>query len=115
MFADSFKRLAKSNADFRRVLYTGSRSQVVAMSIPPGQDIGEETHPTTDQIFLIADGEGEATIGGEVRRFEENGLIFVPAGTLHNIRNTNDEDLKLLTIYAPSEHAEGEVQAKKAL
>lgn len=113
MYVENFKKLAKANTNFRQVLQTGQYVQAVAMSLPVGGDIGEETHPSTDQIFLIVEGEGEAVVGGEKRQFEEKDLIFVPAGTLHNIKNTGDEDLKLITIYAPPAHADGEVQTAK--
>lgn len=113
MFANSFKKLAKANTNFRQVLQTGRYSQIVAMSLPPGTDIGEEVHQTTDQIFLIADGDGEATVGGEKRKIAKKDLLFVPAGTIHNITSTGDEDLKLLTIYAPPAHPDGTVEATK--
>lgn len=113
MFVDNTKFLAKTNRDFRRVLYTGEHSQVVAMSLPVGGDIGEEVHPDTDQIFLIVDGDGEAKVGAATTGVTVDDLVFVPAGELHNIGNTSDRDLKLLTIYSPPAHADGLVQAAK--
>ncbi len=113
MFAEDFKRLALLNNNFRKVLYAGQYSQIVAMSIPSGGEIGEEVHPATDQQFFILRGGGEAVVGGEHHVFTENGFIFVPAGTKHNILCTSNEDLKLLTVYAPPVHAKDEVQEKK--
>lgn len=114
MYLENYKELAKVNTNFRQVLKTGEYAQVVAMSLPVGGDIGEEVHEATDQIFLIADGKGEAVVGGETRPLEKKDLLFVPAGTVHNIKNAGDEDLKLITIYAPPAHADGTVQATKA-
>ena len=37
------------NTDFRRVLYTGKHSQLVLMSLKPGEEIGEETHDHVDR------------------------------------------------------------------
>lgn len=113
MFAGNYESLAKNNTDFRRVLFTGPKSQIVAMCLKPDEGIGEETHPETDQIFLIADGKGEAVIGEETRWVEEGIVFSVPAGTNHNVTNTGDEDLKLLTIYAPPQHPDGTVHATK--
>ena len=113
MFADSFKKLAKTNTNFRQVLYTGQYSQVVAMSIPAGDDIGEEVHPTNDQIFVIATGSGEAVVGDETRQVGKKDIVFVPAGTLHNVKNIGDEALKLITIYSPPAHPDGTVEATK--
>jgi mannose-6-phosphate isomerase-like protein (cupin superfamily) len=39
-----------ANRDFRRVLYTTPRSQLVLMSLAPGEDVGFETHPFNDQF-----------------------------------------------------------------
>lgn len=113
MFSDNYKRLAKSNSNFRQVLYTGPHSQVVAMSLLPNEDIGEEIHENNDQIFIIASGNGEAKVGNETKQFEKKELIFVPAGTSHNISNTGKEDLKLITIYAPPNHPDGTIHATK--
>ncbi len=106
--------IAEDNTNFRKVLHTGKNSQIVVMSIPVGEDIGEEVHPNTDQILIIVDGDGEAMINGEVWRIGEDDAVFVPAGSRHNIRNTGDEDLRLFTVYSPPEHADGTIHRTKA-
>jgi mannose-6-phosphate isomerase-like protein (cupin superfamily) len=40
--------------------------------------------------------------------------VFVRAGTRHNFLNTGDQPLRLITIYAPPEHAPGTVHQTKA-
>ncbi|MGE5041326.1 MAG: cupin domain-containing protein [Candidatus Levyibacteriota bacterium] len=104
MYEQNIKKLTQQNTNFRTVLYTGEHCQVVAMSIPVGGDIGEETHPTTDQILFFVEGHGEAKLNGETEEVEEHDVVFVPAGTLHNFTNTGEEDLKLFTVYAPPAH-----------
>lgn len=113
MFAEEIEKLAEENDNFRKVLCTGSHSQVVLMSILVGQDIGEEVHPNVDQILFIVEGKAEAILNGESRTVDEDSLIFVPAGTTHNIKNVGDEDLKLFTVYSPPEHPEGTVHKTK--
>lgn len=56
MYAEDIKKLTKENSNFRTVLHTGAHSQIVAMSIPVGGDIGEETHGNTDQMLFFVDG-----------------------------------------------------------
>ena len=56
--------MAMENTDFRRVILTNKLSQVVLMSVEPGDDIGEETHEV-DQILYFVDGEGEAVLSGK--------------------------------------------------
>ena len=105
---------AWSNDAFRRVVITGEHEQVVVMTIPPGGDIGEEVHPSTDQVLAFVDGRGEAQLDGESAAVGPNDMVFVRAGTRHNFLNTGDAPLRLITIYAPPEHADGTVHATKA-
>jgi mannose-6-phosphate isomerase-like protein (cupin superfamily) len=84
------------------------------MMIPPGGEIGEEVHPRTDQTLAFIDGRGEAQLDGETSQVGPNDLVFVRAGTRHNFRNTGDGPLRLITIYAPPEHAPGTVHQTKA-
>lgn len=114
MYAEDIKKLTKENTNFRKVLHTGVHSQIVAMSIPVGGDIGEETHADVDQILYFVDGECEAILNGEIRKVEEHDVVFVPAGTKHNFKNVGDSDLKLFTVYSPPEHADGTIHVTKA-
>jgi len=102
------------NQDFRRVLYTGQHLQLVLMSLEPGEDIGEEVHPTTDQFFRVEAGVGEVVIDGRVTPIEADTGLVIPAGVKHNIRNTGKKPLKMYTLYAPPEHADGTVHVTRA-
>jgi mannose-6-phosphate isomerase-like protein (cupin superfamily) len=106
--------IARSNDAFRRVVVTGAHEQVVVMTIPPGGEIGDEVHPLTDQVLTFVDGHGEAQLDGQTSEVEPNDLVFVRAGTRHNFRNVGDSPLRLITIYAPPEHAPGTVHQTKA-
>ena len=44
---------------------------------------------------------------------KEHDVVYVPAGTVHNFKNSGDEDLKLFTIYSPPEHADGTIHVTK--
>jgi mannose-6-phosphate isomerase-like protein (cupin superfamily) len=111
--AENYLDLARRNDFFRRTLVTGPHAQVVAMTIQPGDEIGEETHEG-DQILFFVEGEGEAVVGGESEPVRPNDMVFVPAGTLHNFINTGPAALRLLTTYAPPEHPDGTVDETKA-
>ena len=107
-------RAASSNEAFRREIVTGEHEQVVVMTIPPGGEIGEEVHPTTDQVLVFVDGRGEADVDEQTSEIAPNDLVFVRAGTRHNFRNTGDAPLRLITIYAPPEHPAGTVHQTKS-
>ena len=105
---------ARSNDAFRRVVRTGKHEQVVVMTIPPGGEIGEEVHPSTDQVFLIVAGDGEAMVDGQSSRLATDDLTLVHAGSRHNVLNRGDGPLRLITVYAPPAHAPGTVHQTKA-
>jgi mannose-6-phosphate isomerase-like protein (cupin superfamily) len=100
------------NAFYRKEIVTGQHSQVVIMSIPVGEEIGAEAH-TVDQILIFVQGNGQAIINDVTSEVYPNHLVFVPAGTKHNFKNTGSENLKLFTIYAPAEDAPGTLQETK--
>lgn len=103
------------NTNFRKVLYTGKFSQLVVMRLIPGEEIGTETHNTVDQFFRVEAGMAKAVLNGEEVMLNEDQVLIVPAGTEHNIINTSqDQDLKLYTIYSPANHPEGTVHTTKA-
>lgn len=105
--------LTRKNDWFRREVVTGEHSQVMLMSILPGEDIGEEVHDV-DQTLVFVSGQGEAVIDGVTETFDEGDLFFVPAGARHNFKNTGVEPLKLFTVYAPTEHLAGTNHETKA-
>lgn len=113
-FIDDIERRTEDNDDFRRVLYTGRSLQLVLMAIPPGEEIGEETHDDRDQFFRIEGGEGEIWIDGVRHRVKADDAIVVPQGARHNVVSRGTEPLRLYTIYGPPEHVDGTVHRTKA-
>lgn len=107
------KQAAKDNTFFRKVLFTAEKSQLVLMSLLPGEEIGTEIHDG-DQLLYAVKGEGTAVINGAKEPFEKGAIFCVPAGAAHNVINTGERPLKLFTIYAPPQHAPGTVHETKA-
>ena len=105
----------KKNTDFRRVLYTGKHSQLVLMSLAPGEEIGMEVHSHLDQFFRFEKGEGMVIVDGNEYIVKDGSGAIVPAGAQHNVVNTSKtEALKLYTIYSPPEHIDKTVRKTKA-
>ncbi len=101
----SLKKLVKQNENFREVVLTGKQSQLVLMNLLPGDEIGDEVHSTTDQMFFIEDGHAELEIDGRAIPLTEHEVGFVPAGIRHNLVNVGKRPLKLYTVYSPPVHA----------
>ena len=106
--------VAERSADFRQVLWTGEHSQLVIMTIQPGEEIGEEVHEENDQLLTFVAGTGEAYVNGEKQDVAQGDLVAVPAGALHNFVNTGPIPLVLYTVYGPPHHPDGTVHQTKA-
>ena len=104
----------EANPNYREVLFTGAKSQLVAMSIPPGTSIGEETHPHVEQTLYIHAGEGVAVLDGVRTPLKAGDVVVVTPGTRHDIVNAGEGHLKIATVYAPPNHIDGRVHKTKA-
>ena len=110
----TLEKETEKNTDFRRVLYTGKHSQLVLMSIKPGEEIGEETHKNVDQFLRFERGEGKVIIDGVEHRIKDGDGVIVPAGAKHNVVNISKRmNLRLYTIYSPPEHQDGVLRHTK--
>lgn len=112
-YTQNIEQATLENTDYRRVLYTGPYLQLVVMAIPAGEEIGVETHEGHDQFFRIEQGRARIALGEEEREIGAGDVLVVPSGTRHNVINISDGPLKLYTIYAPPEHADGTVHHTK--
>jgi mannose-6-phosphate isomerase-like protein (cupin superfamily) len=114
------EQATKGNRDFRSVAWSGRYLQVTLMSIPAGGDVGLEAHPETDQFLRLDSGRGRVQMGSarDKLTFEKDvsdgWCVLVPAGTWHNITNTDLEPMQVYAIYAPAHHAPDKVQATAA-
>jgi mannose-6-phosphate isomerase-like protein (cupin superfamily) len=109
-----FKDTAE-NTNFRQVLFTGNNSQLVIMSIPPGGEVGAETHKYTEQTLFFLSGTGVGELDGKTFPIGPGDVVVVVPGTEHNFTNTGSVDLKIYTVYAPPNHIDGRIQATKAI
>lgn len=113
-FVTNIEKDTLQNDNFRKVIFTASHSQLVLMSLQPGEDIGMEVHDNVDQFFRIEKGEGTVLIGGEEHDIKDGSAIVIPAGTEHNVMNTSpDQPLQLYTIYSPANHPDGKIHLTK--
>jgi len=104
-----------ANDKFREVLYTAKNSQLVVMTLRPGEEIGLEKHEGHDQFIRVEAGEGVAVLDGERHALADGVAVVIPAGTEHNVINTSTSaPMRLYTIYSPPEHPPGTVHRTKA-
>lgn len=113
-FVINIEKASLENEYFRQVLYTDKNTQLVVMSLKPGEEIGAEVHKL-DQFIRCEAGEGKAILDGIEHKISDGFAVIVPMGTLHNIINTSaDKPMKLYTLYAPPNHRDGVIHKTKA-
>ena len=112
-FVTDIEKATKTNVNYRKVVYTAKHMQLVLMRLCPGESIGAEVHPDTDQFFRFESGVGVVTINGVNHKVGSGSVVIVPCGAKHNVTNTSTTYLKLYTIYTPPEHKDGVVQRTK--
>lgn len=117
--AQELEERTVANEFFRDMFYTyeggppGTAFQLGAMCVVVGGVIPKEIHTENKQSFLVY--QGECTIvtwatGIPVeQRLSKGDWADIIPGTPHEVRNTGNEKLKLLTEYNPPHHPHGRV------
>ena len=119
-YAADIEQLSARNTNFRTAILTGQHLQTTIMCIPPYEDIGLEMHPDTDQLIRIEQGHARIKMGKNrglsdfQQELRKGDVAFIPAGTWHNIINTDWIPLKVSSVYAPPNHPEGTIHPTKA-
>ena len=113
-FKSNIEKDTLKNENFRKVLYSSKHLQLVLMTLKTGEEIGEEVHIGIDQFFRFESGKGKCIIDGNEYDIADGDVIIVPAGSRHNVINTDaSEELKMYTIYAPPHHQDGLINVTK--
>lgn len=77
----------------------GREAVVVRAELDPGSMAGRHTHPG-DEISYVLEGESELLVDGEAPRTVRAGeAIVIPAGKVHDARNTGTGVLRLVGVY----------------
>ena len=114
IFVDNIETLTLKNNNFRKVLNTTKKSQLVLMSLKATENIGLETHKDVDQFIRIEKGNGVAILNDKMYKIKDGSAIVIPAGTKHDIINLSKKlPMKLYTIYTPPEHKPNTIQKNK--
>ncbi len=113
VFSTNIEKETMENSNYRKVLHTTTKMQLVVMNIPPKENISLEIHPLHDQFIKVEDGECIVIIyDGNKKVIDRiqlsNGWsIIIPANTWHEVKNMSSiKSTHLYTIYSPPEHGE---------
>ncbi len=81
-----------------RVIDTGNRHIVKLIEVDPGQRFSLQKHTHRSEHWLVVEGSGTATIGGDIINIEQGRHIFIPSDTKHRIHNTGSGPLVFVEV-----------------
>ena len=81
----------------------GNRNQSLAEAVvAPGQTSVPHRHGQSEELYHIAAGIGEMTLGEARFPVGVGDTVCIPPGTPHSIRNTGEEPLRILCACSPA-------------
>lgn len=70
----------------------------------PGQAQKPHAHVGSDKLYVVVEGSGEFSVGGEKRVLKAGDLLHVPENVDHGVVNTGSGRLAVLIVIAPNAH-----------
>jgi len=109
----SFYKPQLKSKYYRKVHFRNAKTEIDSMNLQPLQEVGMESHPNNDQLFMIQDGSGYAEVDGKRVDLMKGALLMVPAGTDHNVV-AGPDGLLFYTVYTPPEEPRNVNEWKKS-
>ena len=81
-----------------RVIDTGKQHTVKLIEVHPGQRFSLQIHNHRSEHWLVVEGCGEVTLGGDLIKVEQGRHIFIPSDTKHRIHNTGTGPLVFVEV-----------------
>lgn len=96
---------ARQNRQEKYTVVKGDYLKVNVMCVPMCGEVGVEVHEGEDQLITVVCGNATVKLGNTrcaadcVKHLSAGESVFVPAGTWHNVCNTGNGRLKLISTY----------------
>ena len=79
-----------------------SNQSLAEATITPGTATTLHGHHLSEEIYHFTGGKGQMTLGDETFEVAIGDTVCIPPGTLHRLKNTGKEPLKVLCCCAPA-------------
>ncbi len=73
--------------------------------IHPNGSVPSHEHET-EETYMILGGEGIMTVGEESRNVKRYDIVYIPPFAKHSLKNTCENELEMMFVYAPKMVAE---------
>ncbi len=85
----------------RKRVFITDKIEMELVCYEPGTNTVEHHHLGQDEIFMIMEGTGTITIGGEPVRVGPGSLVFAPADIKHGIEPDKEGRMVMVFVKAP--------------
>jgi quercetin dioxygenase-like cupin family protein len=94
---------AKFQADrmAKIALATTPRAQLDLYCLEPGQSQKVHSHDDQDKVYVVLEGAGRFTLGGDEHRLTQGEALVAAAGAPHGVVNDSGARLLLLVFVSP--------------
>ena len=89
----------------RKRIFITDKIEMELVCYEPGTSTVEHHHVGQDEIFMIMEGTGTITVGGEPVRVGPGSLVFAPADIKHGIQPDADGKMVMVFVKAPGRAA----------
>lgn len=97
-----FEKVPDIGRTYREPIYDCQNHEIHLWRITPGDWIYPHTHPHTDDIWYIVQGQGEYyTTASDNRTIGPGDLALASPEEVHGIFNSGSEDMIILSVLAP--------------
>ena len=72
------------------------------MRVLPGETVRPaHSHPDGEELIYVISGVGKVAVDGEVARLRPGTAVLFPKGSVHMVRNSGTEEMKVICFFAP--------------
>ncbi|WP_100615159.1 cupin domain-containing protein [Confluentibacter citreus] len=76
---------------------------VCVIRVLPGETVRPaHSHPNSEELIYIINGEGKVMIENEVGDVKTGSAILFEQGKIHMLKNTGDTEMKVICFFAPA-------------
>jgi mannose-6-phosphate isomerase-like protein (cupin superfamily) len=106
VLADALARLASDRHDFAEVFRSPSGSLSLTVARWPAGSLDDQQPHAEDEVYYVASGRAQLTVGDETTRVAAGSVAFVAAGIEHRFIEIT-EDLEVLVFWSPARGTSG--------
>lgn len=100
------ERLGIAGGNYRIIIsgeQTNGNYAVIEMTVPPGGGPPPHSHPDTQEMFHVLEGEVEFKTEAGRQTVKKDGFINIPfGGAIHCFKNTSESPVRLLCTVVPA-------------